>query len=89
MADTEEDNPVDCLLHKCVFEDDYRRLSQLIRTHNVARKDKHGEHLDKYGVINKFYNNLIGSLHEFLKLFTNLNNNISIFEWCLYDIFIT
>lgn len=43
MEDTEEDNPVDCSLHKCVFEDDYRKLSQLIRTNNVARKDKHGE----------------------------------------------
>ncbi|XP_055305681.1 ankyrin repeat domain-containing protein 13C isoform X2 [Sitodiplosis mosellana] len=42
MADTEEDNPIDCSLHKCIFEDDFRKLNQLIRTNNVAQKDKHG-----------------------------------------------
>ncbi|KAK6180317.1 hypothetical protein SNE40_012497 [Patella caerulea] len=29
-------------LHQCVFKDDYRRLSQLIRTHDVSQKDIHG-----------------------------------------------
>lgn len=43
MADTEDDNPIDCPLHKCVFENDYRKLSQLIRTNDVAQKDKHGK----------------------------------------------
>lgn len=45
MADTaDEDNPqMDCPLHKCIFEDDYRKLSQLIRTHDVGQKDKHGK----------------------------------------------
>lgn len=43
MADTEEDNSIDCSLHKCIFEDDFRKLNQLIRTNNVAQKDKHGK----------------------------------------------
>lgn len=43
MADTEEDNLNDCSMHKCIFDDDYRKLSQLIRTHNIAQKDKHGK----------------------------------------------
>lgn len=43
MADPEEENHIECSLHKCVFEDDFRKLSQLIRTNNVAQKDKHGE----------------------------------------------
>lgn len=43
MADTEDDNPTDSL-HKCIFEDDYRKLSQLIRTHDVGQKDKHGKY---------------------------------------------
>lgn len=47
MADTEEDNPIDCSLHKCIFEDDYRKLSQLIRTHDVGQKDKHGKYRQK------------------------------------------
>lgn len=47
MADTEEDNPIDCSLHKCIFEDDYRKLSQLIRTHDVGQKDKHGKYRAK------------------------------------------
>lgn len=41
MADTEDDNPTDSL-HKCIFEDDYRKLSQLIRTIDVSQKDRHG-----------------------------------------------
>lgn len=48
MADTaDDDSPqiVDCPLHKCIFEDDYRKLSQLIRTHDVGQKDKHGKAL--------------------------------------------
>lgn len=44
MADTEDDNPSDCSLHKCIFDDDYRKLSQLIRTSDVAQKDKHGNY---------------------------------------------
>lgn len=46
MADTaDEDNlQMDCPLHKCIFEDDYRKLSQLIRTHDVGQKDKHGKY---------------------------------------------
>lgn len=30
-------------LHRCVFAGDIRRLSLLLRTHDVAAKDKHGE----------------------------------------------
>lgn len=29
-------------LHQCIFAGDIRRLSQLLRTHDVAAKDKHG-----------------------------------------------
>lgn len=43
MADTEDDSQNDCPLHKSIFEDDFRKLSQLIRTNDVAKKDKHGE----------------------------------------------
>lgn len=43
MADNDDDNPTDCPLHKCVFDDDLRKLSQLLRTNDVAQKDKHGE----------------------------------------------
>lgn len=42
MADTEDDNSNDCPLHKCVFENDYRRLGLLLRTYDIAKKDKHG-----------------------------------------------
>ncbi|XP_075229573.1 ankyrin repeat domain-containing protein 13C-A [Lycorma delicatula] len=31
-----------CPLHECVFTGDVRKLSALIRTHDVAKKDKHG-----------------------------------------------
>lgn len=57
MADTEEDNPNDCSMHKCIFDDDYRKLSQLIRTHDVAQKDKHGKytlHINSRSVIDYF-----------------------------------
>lgn len=37
------DGPVDCPLHECIFSGDIRRLSQLIRTHDIAAKDKHGK----------------------------------------------
>lgn len=47
MAETEDDNPSDSL-HKCIFEDDYRKLSQLIRTNDIAQKDKHGNTLGFY-----------------------------------------
>jgi hypothetical protein len=30
-------------LHECVFRGDIRQLSQLLRSHDVAQKDKHGE----------------------------------------------
>lgn len=45
MADPadEDVSQMDCPLHKCIFEDDYRKLSQLIRTHDVGQKDKHGK----------------------------------------------
>lgn len=59
MAEVEEDSPLDCSLHQCIFDDDYRRLSQLIRTHDVAQKDKHG----KYTVIEN-----ITSLNEFARI---------------------
>lgn len=47
MAETEDDNPSDSL-HKCIFEDDYRKLSQLIRTNDIAQKDKHGNTVGFY-----------------------------------------
>lgn len=39
MADFEFDGYP---LHECVFNDDIRRLSQLLRVHDVAQKDNHG-----------------------------------------------
>lgn len=30
-------------VHECVFKGDVRRLSSLIRTHNIGQKDNHGE----------------------------------------------
>lgn len=36
----EEEDP--CPLHECVFTGNVRKLSALIRTHDVAKKDKHG-----------------------------------------------
>lgn len=30
-------------LHQCIFNGDIRRLSKLLRTNDVAAKDKHGE----------------------------------------------
>lgn len=53
MADTaDEDNlQIDCPLHKCIFEDDYRKLSQLIRTHDVGQKDKHGKHWTNHPIV--------------------------------------
>lgn len=43
MADNDDDSSSDCPLHKCIFEDDFRKLSQLLRTNDVAQKDKHGK----------------------------------------------
>lgn len=43
MADNEDDSSNDCPLHKCIFDDDYRKLSHLLRTSDVAKKDKHGK----------------------------------------------
>nr|CAD7572179.1 unnamed protein product [Timema californicum] len=31
-----------CPLHECVFSGDVRKLSSLLRTNDVAKKDKHG-----------------------------------------------
>jgi len=41
MADTEDDSSV-CPLHECVFIGDIRQLSQLLRSRDVTKKDKHG-----------------------------------------------
>ena len=30
-------------LHECVFNGDTKKLSSLLRTHDVTQKDKHGE----------------------------------------------
>lgn len=30
------------LLHKCIFQGDVKTLSSLIRTHDIAEKDKQG-----------------------------------------------
>ena len=38
MAEEGESYP----LHECVFSGDVRKLSALIRTHDVAKRDKHG-----------------------------------------------
>ena len=48
MADNDDDSSSDCPLHKCVFSDDIRKLSQLLRTTDVALKDKHGNSV-KFG----------------------------------------
>lgn len=32
-----------CPLHKCIFNGDIRKLSQLLRTNDPSAKDKHGE----------------------------------------------
>lgn len=45
MADNDDDSSSDCPLHKCVFIDDIRKLSQLLRTNDVAQRDKHGNTL--------------------------------------------
>lgn len=37
MAD-EQEYP----LHECIFSGDLRRLSALLRSHDIAQKDKHG-----------------------------------------------
>lgn len=42
MAEADDDSSSDYSLHKCVFEDDIRKLSQLLRTNDVSRRDKHG-----------------------------------------------
>lgn len=43
MAENDDDScNSDCLLHKSVFKGDIRKLSQLLRTNDVSRKDKHG-----------------------------------------------
>lgn len=42
MADNDDDSSSDCPLHKCVFYDEIRKLSQLLRTNDVAQRDKHG-----------------------------------------------
>lgn len=45
MADNDDDSSSDCPLHKCVFLDDIRKLSQLLRLYDVAQRDKHGNTL--------------------------------------------
>lgn len=45
MADNDDDSSNEFPLHKCIFEDDYRKLSHLLRTNDVASKDKHGEQI--------------------------------------------
>lgn len=44
MADNNEDDSPNCPLHKCIFTGDIRKLSQLLRLHDVSAKDKHGKH---------------------------------------------
>ena len=43
-------------LHECIFNGDLRRLSALLRSHDIAKKDKHGNgirmKLAGYPVIN-------------------------------------
>lgn len=36
-------SPAHYPVHECVFKGDVRRLSSLIRTHNIGQKDNHGE----------------------------------------------
>lgn len=46
MAD---DNDSQCFpLHECVFNGDIRKLSQLLRTNDVTKKDKHGLYMKFY-----------------------------------------
>lgn len=42
MADENIDNQ-NFPLHECVFSGNIRKLSQLLRTNDVAKKDKHGK----------------------------------------------
>lgn len=42
MADNGDDSS--CPLHKCIFNGDIRKLSQLLRTNDPSAKDKHGEY---------------------------------------------
>lgn len=42
MADGKESDSQDFPLHECVFKGDIRKLSQLLRTADVSKKDKHG-----------------------------------------------
>lgn len=35
-------------LHQCIFDGDIRRLSKLLRTNDVAAKDKHGKNSQKH-----------------------------------------
>lgn len=39
---------MDYPIHKCIFQGDIKSLSTLIRTHDIAEKDKHGNYLFIY-----------------------------------------
>lgn len=42
-SESEDDNLQLYPLHECIFEGDLKKFSQLLRTHDVAQKDKHGK----------------------------------------------
>lgn len=55
MSESEDDSSQSFPLHECIFEGDLKNFSQLLRTHDVAKKDTHGE----YKIIGKTLNSFI------------------------------
>jgi hypothetical protein len=47
-----------CPLHECVFSGDVRRLSGLLRLHDVTKKDKHGMFVTKFQWVNRHQCNI-------------------------------
>lgn len=60
-------------VHECVFKGDVRRLSSLIRTHNIGQKDNHGEECSPFtfpsaslgGASSGFWNSRLVSIRPF------------------------
>ncbi len=84
-----------CPLHKCIFNGDIRKLSQLLRTNDPSTKDKHGEWI----VINKTNPYAIQINIEIFPVFglfwqsdiyylSPLSISLSIFEFCLFDFYL-
>lgn len=62
MSESEDDSSQTYPLHECIFEGDLKSFSQLLRTHDVAKKDKHGElkviSIDTVNFYQIFYQNI-------------------------------